>query len=430
MVSVACFAVVCALAVLSLTRKRVFLICGFYFFYAVLTVMDEGDVPHLGPITIYRALYMILAVSIIARFIQDPDFPLRMQRWPLWSYSILLVLLLGSALYSQSEYAFISNDSWNVWSRLVVLLLFWFAACHVHHEDDLKIVAITVAGTALTLSFWVIWSAAQLNFEAYRGGVEIDQNYVSIFVFPGILALTSLLFVFKRLISKLVCALLLVASLFASLILASRGMFVAFFCAVIALLIAAVKRKRRLVLGMLAGMALLTVLILLLPGTGGLLERFREGDINTLDLRTLIWLHSLRHFADSGVPRMIFGQGLASDRVIAGPLIHSLPNYHNDYLKWLMDRGIVGLAAFLFFLYQVGQRTVRTSHPLRPLLLGWLVFFLVAQLTGVLTDLQMFWILMGIIVASCSVPNGARGLKNPAPVSPVWGPSSIEPVSS
>jgi O-antigen ligase len=289
----------------------------------------------------------------------------------------------------------------------VVLLLFWFAACHVHNENDALFVAMSVAGTSLILSFWVIWNAAQLNFEGYRGGITVDQNYVSIFVFPGTLVLATFLFVFKRSVWKLACGVLLLATLVASLLLASRGMFVAFFCAAIALLATTVKSKGRVLIGVIAGMALVSALILMLPGTRVLLDRFRESDLNTLDLRTLIWLHSLRHFADSGLPRMMFGQGLASDRVIAGPINHILPNYHNDYLKWLMDRGVVGLVAFIFFLHEVAQGVRKSSHPMKPLMWGWLVFFLVAALTGVLTDLQMFWILLGIIAASCPLSGPA-----------------------
>src|SRR5262249_46490149 len=124
LLSVALFSVVCVLAVLSLTRRRVLLIGEFYFLYAVLTVMDEGDVPHLGPLTVYRALYIILAISITARFMQDPDFLSQMRRWPLWSYSFVLALMIASALYSQTNHAFAPGDSWNVWFRLVTLLLF------------------------------------------------------------------------------------------------------------------------------------------------------------------------------------------------------------------------------------------------------------------------------------------------------------------
>lgn len=429
MLSVALFSVVCVLAVLSLTRRRVLLIGEFYFLYAVLTVMDEGDVPHLGPLTVYRALYIILAISITARFMQDPDFLSQMRRWPLWSYSFVLALMIASALYSQTNHAFAPGDSWNVWFRLVTLLLFWFAACHIHQESDLMSVAIVVAGTSLVLSFWVIWSAARMDFEGYRGGISIDQNYVSLFVFPGALALISLLFALKRFLLKLICAVLLGCLLFAALILASRGMFVAFVCGALALLVTAVKRKGRLLVGILLGGTVVFAIALLLPGSGTLLERFRESDINTLDLRTLIWLHSLRHFADSGLFRMIFGQGLSSDRVIAGPLIHYLPNYHNDYLKWLMDKGVIGLGAFLFFLYQVGQRVLRSSHQLKTLMVGWLVFLLIAELTAVIGEMQMFWILFGVIAASCPLSGGSNGLQKLVPRSQALGPSPIESAS-
>src|SRR5215471_238526 len=114
MLTVAYLAALLALAASSLTRKRVFVVCGFYCLYAFLTVLDEGSVPHVGPVTVYRALYVIIGVSLFARWIQDPDFPLQMRRWPLFSFGFLLALLLISAFYSPASQPF-SGDAGSLW---------------------------------------------------------------------------------------------------------------------------------------------------------------------------------------------------------------------------------------------------------------------------------------------------------------------------
>src|SRR6266446_4525137 len=152
MLSVLYFVVVSVLAMLSLTHKRIFIICGLYSFYSLLTVLDEGEVPHLGPLTVYRALYLILGISLVARLIQDRSFLPRVRHWLLFPYVLLVVLVLSSSLYSKSNEPFNSDGTWNLWTYLVVLSLFWVAACHVTREGDLKIFAGTTVAVSLVLS--------------------------------------------------------------------------------------------------------------------------------------------------------------------------------------------------------------------------------------------------------------------------------------
>src|ERR1700682_3904916 len=132
MVSVICFLVIVALVPFALTRRRIYVICGFYCFFALLTVLSEGNVPRLGPVTVYRALYLVLAISMLARLLQDRTFLLRSRRWPRAPYVLLLVLLLASSLYSHSSTVFILENPAGLWNWIVVFLLFWIAAAHVH----------------------------------------------------------------------------------------------------------------------------------------------------------------------------------------------------------------------------------------------------------------------------------------------------------
>src|SRR5216683_437527 len=194
MLSIICFLAISSLAVLSLTRYRILVICGLYSFYALLPVLDEGHVPRIGPLTIYRALYLILVIAVVALVIQDSNFLLRMRRWPVFSYIALLILVLGSALYSQTNSALDFDDSAGVWNRVVVLGLFWMSAALVQEESDVKFFGITSAGVALVLSLWVIWSASQFDFEALRGGVAVNQNHISVFVLAGAIPLVNCLF--------------------------------------------------------------------------------------------------------------------------------------------------------------------------------------------------------------------------------------------
>ncbi|HKD15361.1 MAG TPA: O-antigen ligase family protein [Candidatus Angelobacter sp.] len=422
MLSIAYFVVLGALAVLSTSAKRIFIICGFYTFYAFLTVLDEGSVPRLGPVTVYRALYLILAISLITRWIKDPALSLQMRRCPFFSYTLLIVLLLASALYSQASQPF-SGESGSLWGRFVVISLFWMAAFHVQKESDLKIFAATTVAVTIVLASWVIWSAAHLDFQAYRGGVKSDQNYVSSFVMVGALPLLNSFFAAKHFFARVGSLVLVFFVLFTCLLLASRGMFAAFAVAAIATTISALRHRRRALIT--AGVVLIVTcgIAFLLPGGSSLIARFNEGDLTTLNERTIVWSYSLKYFADSSVLRMMFGQGLGSDPPIINPVVPELGNYHNDYLRWLMDRGVVGLAAFLFFLYSVRRRIAHSDHPLKPVMMGWLALLLVSALSEAASDSHLFWIVLGIICASCALTSRA-GFSQSLPV------RSPEPISS
>ncbi|HEY6250071.1 MAG TPA: O-antigen ligase family protein [Candidatus Angelobacter sp.] len=410
MLAILCFVTIAVLAGLALTRHRVIVICGFYSFYALLSVLDPDNVPRLGPVTIYRAIYLIALISLIARLVQDSGFPGQIRRWPMPSYLVLLTLVLASALYSQTSHTFSSEAGSTVWDIAAVFSLFWIAAAHIQQKSDLKIVAGTTVAVSLVLSAWVIWNAAQFNFEALRGGIQVNQNYVSQFVLTGGLPLLALLFLARRRLLKLLAVLLLLCVLSGSLILASRGIFAAFVGGAAWMLVAGLRgRSRKTLFGAGVVLVLIFGFALLLPGGRGLLERFQEGDVSTFNQRTILWSLSAEHFGESGILRMFFGQGLSSQAFVLAPYLNSdLTNYHNQYLKFLMEQGVVGAVAFLVFLYAIIRRVNRSHHPLRAVMLGWLGFLLVSGLTSTIADSHQFWIFLGVMAGVCSVPLGSK----------------------
>jgi O-Antigen ligase len=431
MLSLLFFIVIAVLAVLSLTRRRVFIICGFYSFYALLTVLDEGNVPHLGPVTVYRALYVIILISLVARFIQDRNFLVHFRRWPLLSYSVLITVVVASSLYSITHQVLDLDQSGGLWSRMVVLLLFFIGGCHIHRERDLQLFGITTVGVSLAVSLWVIWNAAQLNFSAYRGGIKTDMNYVSTFVFLGALVVVNWIFIGKSRLSTFLSLPVLLCQLFATLILASRGGFAAFVVAGVSMAASSYRSPGpRKLWGAVAVLILVVGIALLLPGSEKFFGRFGEGDFGTLNERTLVWSQSLKYFNDSSLVRMVFGQGLLSAPIVVGPVVPDLANYHNECLRWLMDTGVIGLAAFLVFFCSVGRKVLESSHSLRHLMKGWLAFLLVGGLTYANSDSHLFWILLGLMVAGSSLEDEIERLPQPAPENSPQIPSSLAPVSS
>ncbi|HEY6351166.1 MAG TPA: O-antigen ligase family protein [Candidatus Angelobacter sp.] len=416
------FVTMAVLAVLALTRQRILILCGFYCFYALLTVLDQDNVPHLGPVTIYRALYLIILVSLVARLVQDPSFLLRVRRWPLASYCFLLILILASALYTRTGSAFSSDANPTVWDNLAIISMFWMAASQVQKESDLKIMAGTTAAVSLALCVWVIWNAAQLNFAALRGGIEANQNYVSQFVVAGAIPLIGILFMAKRRWVKLACLPILLCVMLGALILASRGMIAALAVGVVWMMAGVFRgRRRRTMLG--AGVILILIfgVALLLPGSSSFFERFQEGNLGTLSERTIIWSLSLKYFTGSSWGRMVFGQGLSSPDFVIAPSFDLL-NYHNQYLKYLIEQGVLGAAAFLIFLYSVARRVVQCRHPLKPLLAGWLGFLIVAGLSSTIADYHQFWILLGMTAGVCALPDTLMNATQPADAQVNVGP--------
>jgi O-antigen ligase/polysaccharide polymerase Wzy-like membrane protein len=426
MLSVLYFAVVAALAVLSLTRRRIFVICGFYSFYALLTVLDEGNVPRLGALTVYRALYLIMVFSLVARVVQDRTFLLRMRRWPLLIYGVAIALVVASSLYSRSPHVFFSDAAVSMWGLIVIFSLFWMAAGHVHQESDMKILGATTTVVSLALSLWVIWHVVQLNFEAYRGGIEVNQNYVSLFVLVGALPLINALFTAKSWLLRFFLLSVLLVIVLGGMMLASRGM-VAGFAVAAFFMVARLTYKRGLWIKLGAGLGLGAVITtaLFFPGSS-LPGRFLEGDVSTLDERTLIWSQSLNYFAESGLTRMLFGQGFASGQVVIRPVLPDFENYHNEYLRWLMDQGMVGLFTFMVFLYEVVRRVLAGDHPFKNVMIGWLAFLLVGGMSATMSEAHVFWILMGVMVGACALPPVLarspqamiRGITPPPPSSP------------
>lgn len=396
---------ICAILVLclvALTRHRIWVLCGFYCVYGVLKVIALGEIVEWHDLALFQGLYIVLLVSMIVRLWQDETFFGQIGRWPKM-YFVAIGMMYVSALYSISHHIFTAGNVNGLAPKLTIAALFFLAASQLQRTQDFKIFLFTTVFVSLALTVWVIWSAATLNFEGMRGGIDVNQNFVSVFVLAGAIPLVYMLFNSRGWILLGTLAILLVVAL-GSFILASRGMLAAFMMALIFMAPDLLRGKsKKAVLALALTLVGVFAVAIMLPGGSSILARFYEGDLGTLDKRTLVWARAIDYFGDGSIGRQLFGYGLSSGEVILDvPILENLLNFHNQYLCWLVEQGFVGLIISCAFLLSMGRTVIASTHPLRPIMLGWLVFLLVSGLSSTIADLHAFWILLGAVAGAAS----------------------------
>jgi len=392
-----------ALCFVALTKHRIWVLCGFYCIYGVLKVIALGDVVEWSSLALFQGLYVILLAATIARWCQDETFLIQIKSWPKLYFAAIGIMFV-SALYSISGNLFTAGDANGLAPKLTITALFLLAASQLQRSQDFKIFITATVFVALALSVWVIGSAFSLDFEAMRGGIDVNQNFVSVFVLVGAIPLIYMLFKVRGWIFLGTIALLLVIAL-GSFMLASRGMLGAFIMALIFMApsISKGKSKKAVLMLSLALVAVFAV-ALILPGGSSILGRFQEGDLGTLNGRTLVWNRAIDYFGEGSIMRQLFGYGLSSGQVILpSHLTDDLWNFHNQYLSWLVEEGFIGLIIFCGFLFSVGRSVLKSEHPLKPVMLGWLAFLGVAGMSSTIADIHAFWILLGVIMGACSL---------------------------
>ena len=251
-----------------------------------------------------------------------------------------------------------------------------------------------------SIALWTIFTAFQSDF-ARRGGIESDQNNVSFIIVFGLLPLVITIFAAKTPTwLKLLAWLGLGVGAYALLILASRGMTVAF---VLTLLVLAARtlNLRKLLLT-LVGIFLVALTLTQLPGSGGLVERFAEtGDIVSAGGRVQLWGIALDVIRNSEPTELLLGHGFTASRVLVGAetLSGQERSTHNSYLQMLIDFGVVGLGLFLA-LHAVALRLLwRYRDALSLYALGCVVFLLLSVLTLNMADNFLYWLFLGYALA-------------------------------
>jgi O-antigen ligase len=369
--------------------------------YNIAHVVWVQELAEQPGIKIYQPIYIILVVSVLVDLIVTRRSKFRIQQLPGIPYVAVILLTLAAALQAPDKMVIWGSAELSFARHLLFCSLFWIGAAHFHRRIDLLLFAGATVITSLTLSIWVVWAAQQSSFTYFRGEELVNQNYVSLFVLAGAIPLVEALFQKRKLFLRLLALAGLFLMAYASLLLASRGIAAA---AVAGMGFLIMRRTRawsswgKWVRGVAVFLVVLAAL--LLPGAENMLRRFQAEDVLSMGERTDIWLMSLRHFGGGNLLEILFGEGLFSSQVVIGRYFAKLANAHNMYLEWLMEQGIVGLLVFCYFLYWVGRRVMKCTHPFAGVLVGWYWYVLVAGLSATMPDDQYFWLLLGAVVGA------------------------------
>ena len=344
-------------------------ISGFYFpFYGAFLIAIVGGLLGTGLQVIPRfalamAAFLVLALAALLGYDGTSNFE-AFQRLLAYAFGIIILLQFRSA-------------------------------------RGLQPVLLAICAASLVISAWVIWNAAQTGF-AYRAGLDVNQNVVTLFIGFGLIAVFCIAVEILRdrrsLLWFPVLLIALTVMAYAVLLLASRGMTIALSAAIMAVLLRTVLRERRMLLVLLPLAAVLG-LGFLLPGGHAIVERFGERGAESGNERLPIWEATLDAFTDGNVREIVLGHGLDSSRAVVQQRFGTLTSTHNTYLQILYEFGIIGLALFTFLhAYLLVQAwLIRGIYGL--VMLGIMAFLVTTNLAMSAADGFLYWTAIGFAAA-------------------------------
>jgi O-antigen ligase len=262
---------------------------------------------------------------------------------------------------------------------------------------------------SVCLSVWVVASALQSGF-GYRGRTGVNENYVAEIVAVGLLPVMAALITKdrQRIGSRVLMILILLTGVYALLLLASRGMFIAFAAA---MAFAIAHRVRRPSAFLVAAIAVLLGVVILsqLPGSDAIVARFNANDVYTFNDRTAIWSAVWGAAREDSFSQLVFGHGFGSAATLVRNHFAMYTSVHNSYLQIFFEFGGLGLLVFLSChlvpFFRLVQRADQTSAASAAML----VFLMGSALTGTESDNFQYWLVLAFAAAVSCTPAVAGG---------------------
>jgi O-antigen ligase len=314
------------------------------------------------------------------------------------SVGVVINYLLFFVLVVFSLFNIATPLNFEVFQRLFIYILGFFVFFQFSSEQAFQTVMRVQVWAGFIVAGWVILDAAQGGF-AGRGISEVDQNNVTSTIALGLIPLFALqLFSKTNLWLRLLGWVALAGGIYATLLLASRGISLALavaFMVMFARLLNDPRRSIPLIVLAIAG----AVILASLPGSDNLAERFTQGDVASANGRVPLWSAALYEINASPAPQLMFGHGFNHTLIVTSRVVGFLYSVHNTYLQMTLEFGLLGVSLFLLLHITVIRLLWRFRDALSLYSIGTVVFLLFSNLTLQAADGFLYWVVLGMALA-------------------------------
>lgn len=365
-----------------------FTVIMFWVAYALQTTVFAGRWSVQG---LYYPVYALMAANVFIYILTLKRQVYMPSRLILLFYVAFYgVVLLGLA-WQPSELTL------NTGQLLFIYTMGVLTAMQIRTEEHEAAILWVMIVTGLLVAIWTIGEARASGF-AYRGGVDVNPNYIASIINLGLVAQFGVLIRGEKkrhLLTHVFLWVTFAVGLYANLLLASRGVTVALLIAAGIILMRNLRTPR-----LAGGVSMLVILIALfllkLPGSQNFEGRFYEGGADPYNGRLQLWQAGQEYITTSSVWGLLFGNGMGASEVMVRGVHSQLTSVHNAYIQVAIDYGVVGLILFTLLVCASLWQNVRIKGYLGDTSVGVVIFLMIVSLTASMTDSFIFWIALGV----------------------------------
>ncbi len=345
---------------------------------------------------LYYPIYLMMIVNVvIALFSRRANL-----NWPILATYIALYGLFLLSLFN--VYYSINFD---LLQRLFIYIIGLLVFFQFTSEKHLWVLPRAQIWAGLIVSLWVIYQ--NFTIGAVRDHINADENYVTTIIVLGLLPIIA-----GQLskqnggggLKRMAGWLLLAVGAYALLLLASRGITIAFLMAVFVMFARVLGDLRKSIPLMLLGIAAV-VAIASLPGSETLVDRFTGADVASANGRTPLWSAGFQALMVASPLQLFLGHGLGFSTITAIPIMGFPFSIHNAFLEILLDVGVIGLFCFLLLHVFVFRAAWQWNDQLGLYAVAAIVFIFFANQSITFQNEFPFWVIMGHLLAIAAFLN-------------------------
>ena len=308
--------------------------------FASYSISKFGTAVTLMPTELWYYAPIIVLIALLFRVLKQGSMRIPLSVIYL-CISVLLIDLITSFTVNNIFYCF-----------LILIFLFFYCSPKLDEELYFVVFSHMFIVIAIVLSLELLFAGDQY-IQSY-GNTDMervmwaDPNYLGGIIGMGVIAAAILLFRKNPLYLSAYLALVLLLMIAALIRNASRGALLAAISGVLVLLLGGRIKTGYKILSIV--IAIIFVVYLLNNSYFDLLEYRLENDAGGGSGRTGIWLNKWNaYIQDSSALQLLFGVGYENGFTVGYTYNRA---FHNDFLAFLVDYGLVGLIAFVsMFLY-------------------------------------------------------------------------------